>query len=119
MPDLLHPAPNRPLSDAEASCIAKALSHPVRIRILRLIGRQEGCYCGDICQEIPLAQSTISQHLKVLREAGLIRGTPCGTAVGYCAVPSRLKAFHAWAAALAETEGIPAYDPPTLMEDRR
>jgi len=119
MPDVLHPAPNRALSDAEASSIAKALSHPARIRILRLIGLQEGCYCGDLCQEIPLAQSTISQHLKVLREAGLIRGTPCGPAVGYCAVPARLEAYHAWAVGLARTAETPKDASAALIEDSR
>jgi DNA-binding transcriptional ArsR family regulator len=99
--------PADPLSDEEAASIARALSHPARLRILRIIGIQEGCYCGDLCQELPLAQSTISQHLKVLREAGLIRGTPCGPAVGYAVVAERLRAYHRWAAVLGEGAGDP------------
>jgi ArsR family transcriptional regulator, arsenate/arsenite/antimonite-responsive transcriptional repressor len=88
------------LPDEDAVLIARALSHTVRVRILRILGAQETCFCGDLCQEIPLAQSTISQHLKVLREAGLIQGTPCGTAVGYCVVIPRLEAYRRWAASL-------------------
>lgn len=87
--------------DGEAAGIAKALAHPVRIRILRILRQQDACYCGDLCQEFDLAQSTISQHLKVLREAGLIRATPCGTSVGYCAEEERLSEFQRWAGTLA------------------
>ncbi len=90
-----------PLADGEAARIAKALAHPVRIRILRILRQQEACYCGDLCQVFDLAQSTVSQHLKVLREAGLIRATPCGTSVGYCADEERLSAFQRWTATLA------------------
>jgi len=88
------------LGDDDASLIARALSHPVRIGILRILKGREECYCGDLCDEFPLAQSTVSQHLKVLREAGLIHGTRCGTAVGYCADAERLAAFQRWTAGL-------------------
>ena len=50
----------------------KALSHPVRLMILASLSRQDGCCCGDICSNVPLAQSTVSQHLKVLKEAGFL-----------------------------------------------
>ena len=53
---------------------AKALGHPARIAILRLLAQRQACICGDIVEEIPLAQSTISQHLKELKTAGLIKG---------------------------------------------
>jgi DNA-binding transcriptional ArsR family regulator len=95
--------------DAEAARIAKALAHPVRIRILRILRRQNACYCGDLCQEFDLAQSTISQHLKVLREAGLIRATPCGTSVGYCADEERLAEFQRWTSTL--TSPSSGYEP--------
>ena len=85
------------LDDETAAGVARALSHPVRLRILRILIRERECYCGDLCQEFFLAQSTVSQHLKVLREAGLIRGTRCGTAVGYCVDEERLAAFRRWA----------------------
>jgi DNA-binding transcriptional ArsR family regulator len=55
--------------------VAKALGHPARIAILEVLRRRETCYCGDIVEELPLAQATVSQHLKVLKEAGLIQGT--------------------------------------------
>lgn len=95
------PATATLLDDEVAAGVARALAHPVRIRILRILGTREECYCGDLCQEFSLAQSTISQHLKVLREAGLVRATPCGTAVGYCVEEERLAAFHRWLADLA------------------
>jgi ArsR family transcriptional regulator, arsenate/arsenite/antimonite-responsive transcriptional repressor len=60
------------------------------------MAEDEECYCGDLCEAFQLAQSTISQHLKVLREAGLIRGTRCGTAVGYRVDEARVAAFHRW-----------------------
>lgn len=55
--------------------IAKALAHPVRIAILQMLATQECCYHGDMSEVIPVAKSTLSQHLKELREAGLIQGT--------------------------------------------
>jgi DNA-binding transcriptional ArsR family regulator len=63
---------------------AKALAHPVRIRILRFLEKQACCYTGQLTGEIPLAQSTISQHLKELKEAGLIQGDVEPPRVKYC-----------------------------------
>ena len=71
--------------DEELAQLAKAISHPVRIRILRLLAAQPGCVCGEIFREIPLAQSTISQHLRVLKEAGLIKGELDLPRICYCA----------------------------------
>lgn len=98
------PSPDRgpTLGDDEAAGIARALAHPVRIRILRILGGRGTCWCGDLCAEFPLAQSTVSQHLKILREAGLVRATPCGTAVGYAVDPDRLAAWAAWTDTLFE-----------------
>jgi ArsR family transcriptional regulator len=59
---------------ARAARVAKALSHPVRIRILQILAERDDCICGDIVDRLPLAQSTVSQHLKGLKEAGLIQG---------------------------------------------
>lgn len=63
---------------------AKALAHPVRIKILKLLNSQPCCYTGDLTQTFPLAQSTISQHLKALKDAGLIQGEIMPPKVRYC-----------------------------------
>ncbi len=77
-------------TDDELAAIAKALGHPVRVRILRLLMDRTSCYCGEIVEELPLAQATVSQHLKVLKDAGLIVGTIDGPRVCYCAHRERL-----------------------------
>lgn len=69
------------------NCIAeyaKALAHPARVAIVRLLAQKQTCICGDIVDELPLAQSTVSQHLKALKDAGLIQGSIDGTKVCYC-----------------------------------
>lgn len=66
---------------------AKALAHPARIAILRFLIDKRSCVCGDIVNELPLSQSTVSQHLKELKEAGLIQGDIDGTKVCYCIDP--------------------------------
>jgi DNA-binding transcriptional ArsR family regulator len=63
---------------------AKALAHPARIAILTLLANKQTCQCGDIVEELPLSQSTVSQHLKELKEAGLIKGEIEGARVCYC-----------------------------------
>lgn len=63
---------------------AKALSHPARIAILNLLIHRKSCICGDIVEELPIAQSTVSQHLKELRHAGLIKGEIEGASICYC-----------------------------------
>jgi len=63
---------------------AKALAHPARVAILQLLIRKQACICGDIVEELPLSQSTVSQHLKELKEAGLIKGEIEGVKVCYC-----------------------------------
>jgi len=67
-----------------AAALAKALAHPVRIRILEILAGRRGCVCGGLVGLLPLAQSTVSQHLKELREAGLIRGEIDGPRTCYC-----------------------------------
>lgn len=71
-------------SQLEIADIAKALGHPARIAILQFLSRQTNCQCGDIVDELPLSQSTVSQHLKALKEVGLIKGTIEGPSVCYC-----------------------------------
>lgn len=63
---------------------AKALAHPARISILQLLAKKQTCICGDIVDELPLSQSTVSQHLKELKDAGLIKGDIDGAKVCYC-----------------------------------
>lgn len=72
---------------AEDNIIAKyskALSHPARVAILKILIKNQTCICGDIVEEIPLVQSTVSQHLKELKEAGLIKGEIEGAKICYC-----------------------------------
>jgi ArsR family transcriptional regulator len=84
-----------PEADEELATLAKALGHPARVQIVRLLVRREACICGDIVDELPLAQSTVSQHLKVLKEAGLIRGEIDGPRVGYCVEPRTMRRLKA------------------------
>ena len=70
--------------DNHLAKLAKALGHPARIAILRFLAKKNSCFCGDIVDELPLSQSTISQHLKELKEAGLITGEIDGVKVCYC-----------------------------------
>jgi len=63
---------------------ANALGHPARVAIIRLLLKKKSCICGAIVDEIPLSQSTVSQHLKVLKDAGLIKGEIEGVRVCYC-----------------------------------
>lgn len=64
--------------------LAKALSHPARIAILKMLATKNSCICGEIVDELPLAQATVSQHLKELKNVGLIKGEIDGPKVCYC-----------------------------------
>lgn len=66
------------------AAFCKALGHPARITILKLLLNKETCVCGDIVKEVPLAQSTVSQHLKELKKVGLIQGNITPPKVKYC-----------------------------------
>lgn len=70
--------------DNRIATYAKALSHPARVAILKLLVEKEACFCGLIVDELPLSQSTVSQHLKELKAAGLIKGDIEGVRVCYC-----------------------------------
>lgn len=72
------------VKDNIIAAYAKALAHPARVAILQFLIKSQSCICGDIVDELPLAQSTISQHLKELKEAGLIKGNIDGAKVCYC-----------------------------------
>ena len=70
--------------DNRVARYAKAMAHPARVAILKLLAKKQACMCGDIVDELPLSQSTVSQHLKELKEAGLIKGDIEGAKVCYC-----------------------------------
>jgi ArsR family transcriptional regulator len=63
---------------------AKAMGHPARLMILRMLGGESCCFCGDIVQDLPIAQSTVSQHLKELKDVGLIQGEINPPKIRYC-----------------------------------
>ncbi|MDA0194278.1 MAG: metalloregulator ArsR/SmtB family transcription factor [Bacteroidetes bacterium] len=64
--------------------LTKALAHPARIAILQALIKRKACVCGDLVDELPLSQSTVSQHLKELKSAGLIKGSIDGPSICYC-----------------------------------
>ncbi len=84
-----------PEADEELARLAKALGHPARVRILRMLSRREARVCSQIIGELPLAQSTVSEHLRILKDAGLIRGNQDGTRVGYCIDNNALRRLRA------------------------
>jgi ArsR family transcriptional regulator len=82
-------------ADAELALLAKALGHPARVQILRLLSQKNTCICGEIVDDLGLAQSTVSQHLKVMKEAGIIQGEIDGPRVCYCLDPRTLRRLKA------------------------
>jgi ArsR family transcriptional regulator, arsenate/arsenite/antimonite-responsive transcriptional repressor len=85
------PEDREPGPDDEAlATLAWALAHPIRVRILRLLLEKDACVCGELVELLPVAQSTVSQHLKVMKEAGLIQGELDGPKVCYCVNPAAL-----------------------------
>ncbi len=78
-------------TDAELARLAKALGHPARVAIVRMLSEGGECVCGDIVSRLPLAQATVSQHLKVLKQAGLIEGEIDPPRVCYCILPEAVK----------------------------
>jgi ArsR family transcriptional regulator len=89
-----------PAADEELANLAKALAHPVRVRIVRMLARKEARMCSHIVDELPLAQSTVSEHLRVLKAAGLIVANESGPRVGYCIAPAALARVKALLQAL-------------------
>lgn len=78
----------------EIATIAKALGHPARIAILEHLLEVNECICGDIVTELPLSQATVSQHLKAMKSAGIIKGTIEGNSVCYCIDEKNIKKIH-------------------------
>jgi ArsR family transcriptional regulator len=90
-----------PIPDDETlAALAKAVAHPARLAILRLLANRETCVTGDVVAELPLAQSTVSEHLRILREAGLVQGEIEGPRTRYCINADGLAALRAGVAAL-------------------
>jgi len=98
--DKCDPGPDRPGSDEELAEVARALAHPARVRLLRILLARKACICGELVEMMPLAQSTVSQHLKVLKEAGLVLGEIDGPKVCYCVNPAALRRLKELVSAL-------------------
>lgn len=98
MPSAPGPAPD--LTDEQLAALAKALGHPARLKILLLLARTPGCIGGDIVQAVGLAQSTVSEHLRILKAAGVIEGQIDPPRVCYALAPGALVPLAALIAAL-------------------
>ncbi len=81
-------------SQKRSAELMKALGHPARIAIIELLAERETCICGDITEELPLAQSTVSQHLKALKKSGLIKGEVDGVKTCYCLNPEVIEELN-------------------------
>jgi ArsR family transcriptional regulator len=86
--------------DEELAALARALSNPARVAIVRHLASTGTCVCGQIVDVMPLAQATVSQHLKVLKEAGLVQGEVDGPRTCYCLNPETMKRFQSLVASL-------------------
>jgi DNA-binding transcriptional ArsR family regulator len=78
----------------DIATLAKALGHPARVAIIEYLLSVDACICGDIVNELPLAQPTVSQHLKELKNAGLIKGEVEGNSICYCIDEKNWNKFH-------------------------
>ena len=83
--------------------IAKAMGHPARVAIIEHLLKVNACICSDIVSELPLAQPTISQHLKELKTAGLIKGSIEGNSICYCIDPQNFKILHTYFSEIVKT----------------
>lgn len=92
--------PVPPIDDETLAAMAKAVAHPARLAILQLLNHRETCVTGDVVAELPLAQSTVSEHLRILREAGLIQGEIEGPRTRYCVNATGLAMLKAGISAL-------------------
>ena len=82
--------------------LAKALGHPARVAIIEYLMKVDTCICGDIVNELPLAQPTVSQHLKELKNAGLIKGSVEGNAICYCIDEKSLTKLQSYFATISD-----------------
>lgn len=83
-PDKSVPVPDEPVASELLASLARALGHPARVTILKALIARENCVAGELAEELPLAASTVSQHLKVLKDVGLIKGEVDGPRRCYC-----------------------------------
>ncbi|MDO5620392.1 MAG: metalloregulator ArsR/SmtB family transcription factor [Paracoccus sp. (in: a-proteobacteria)] len=93
------------MNDDQLAEIAKALAHPARIHILRLLYQAPGCIGGEIVGAVGLAQSTVSEHLRILKAAGLIAGETSGSRICYTLAPAAAQPLADFIAALIPPEG--------------
>ncbi|MFD2533204.1 ArsR/SmtB family transcription factor [Gracilimonas halophila] len=91
----------------KAAEFAKAIAHPARIAVLQILAKKNACYCGDITEELPLAQSTVSQHLKALKSAGIIKGEIEGVRTCYCFDEENLAEFKSVMEAMIKEFSMP------------
>lgn len=88
--------------DARTVTMLRAIAHPARFRIVKLLGARQTCVTGDLVDDLPLAQSTVSEHLKVLKDAGVVRGTIEGPNTCYCLEPKAIEWLKREFGALSE-----------------
>lgn len=103
------------LTDAELDRLVaafKALAHPARLKIVQSLAASRGCTCGDIVRALPLAQSTVSEHLRILRAAGLVRGEIEGPRANYCLDADIIAGLGTLVASLFGTLGPCPVSPP-------
>ena len=87
----------------QIATIAKALGHPARIAIIEYLMKVNECICGDIVNELPLAQPTVSQHLKELKNAGIIKGSIDGNSICYCIDEKTIEILNTYFSKIIET----------------
>ena len=92
--------------EQQCASLFKALAHPARIQILKFLAETKTCISGDISKELPLGRTTVNQHLKELKNAGLIQGHVTGAKTNYCLNPARVKELKALAGNFFETIDI-------------
>ncbi len=92
-------------ADRDTARLAKALAHPARVAIVRMLLAAGECVCGTIVDRLPLAQATVSQHLQILKRAGVVIGEVDGPRVCYCVDPRALRKLRELLAALAPSPG--------------
>jgi len=88
--------------EARAVTMLRALANPARFRIAQMLAARNACVCGELVEDLPLAQSTVSEHLKVLKEAGIVQGTIEGPNTCYCLDPRSLQFLSGIFAALTQ-----------------
>ena len=92
-----------PSAEARTVTMLRAIAHPARYRIVKLLAERQACVTGDLVEELPLAQSTVSEHLKVLKDAGVVRGVIDGPDRCYCLDPKALRWLVREFSVLSET----------------